>query len=181
MRVALYLVTLFCGLSLSSIVFAQDEHHDHEAGHRHHDAHVHGMATLDLVMDDDKLMMHLKSPLMNFLGFEHQPETEQQKAIYQDMLQQLEMLATLMEVQGSSCKAESIEVEEPFGDSDEAGHADVDVSYFLRCEKPENITELKINLFDVYSNLESLQVQMVLPTGQQQLKLNQQRTSIRIQ
>lgn len=181
MRAAVYLVTLFCGLSLSSIVYAQDEHHDHEAGHRHHGAHVHGMATLDLVMDDDELMMHLKSPLMNFLGFEHQPETEQQKAIYQDMLQQLEMLATLIEVKGSSCKAESIEVEEPFADSDEAGHADVDVSYFLRCEEPENITELKINLFDVYSNLESLQVQMVLPTGQQQLKLNQQRTSIRIQ
>ena len=97
------------------------------------------------------------------------------------MLQQLKMLATLVEVQGSSCIAESIKVEEPFVDNDEAQHADVDVSYFLRCEKPENITGLKINLFDVYSNLESLQVQMVLPTGQQQLKLNQQRTSIRIQ
>ncbi|MBL1459250.1 DUF2796 domain-containing protein [Methylophaga sp.] len=181
MRVAAYLVTLFCSLNLSSIVYAQDKHQDHDAGHRHHGAHVHGMATLDLVMDDHHLMMHLKSPLMNFLGFEHQPETEQQKSIYQDMLQQLKMLATLVEVQGSSCIAESIKVEEPFVDNDEAQHADVDVSYFLRCEKPENITGLKINLFDVYSNLESLQVQMVLPTGQQQLKLNQQRTSIRIQ
>lgn len=181
MRIAAYLVTLFCSLNLSSVVYAQDEHHDHDAGHHHHGAHVHGMATLDLVMDDHELMVHLKSPLMNFLGFEHQPETEQQKSIYQDMLQQLAMLTTLMEVKGSSCKVESIEVEEPFADSDAAGHADVDVSYFLRCEEPENITELKINLFDVYSNLETLQVQMVLPSGQQQLKLNQQRTSIRIQ
>ncbi len=181
MRVAAYLVTLFCSLNLSSIVYAQDKHQDHDAGHRHHGAHVHGMATLDLVMDDHHLMMHLKSPLMNFLGFEHQPETEQQKSIYQDMLQQLKMLATLVEVQGSSCIAESIKVEDPFVDNDETQHTDVDVSYFLRCEKPKNITGLKINLFDVYSNLESLQVQMVLPTGQQQLKLNQQRTSIRIQ
>ena len=77
-------------------------------------------------------------------------------------------------------RPELIEVEDPFASQDEAGHADVDVSYFLRCEQPNEITGLKINFFDIYSNLETLQVQMVIPSGQQQLELNPQRTTLRI-
>lgn len=190
MRIAPYLFSAVCGFAVMPITYAHEEshghkHHEHHEqhqheGHRHHGAHVHGMATLDLVMDGQELMLHLQSPLMNFLGFEHQPETEQQKAIYHDMLQQLEMLDVLLTVEGSTCKAESIEIDEPFDSQGQAGHADLDVSYFVRCEQPDNITGLKINLFDVYNRLETLQVQMVLPTGQQQLELNPQRTTIRI-
>lgn len=182
MRVSAYLISMFFGFNLMAVAYAHEEHdhHEHEDGHRHHGAHVHGMATLDLVMDGQEVMIHLQSPLMNFLGFEHAPETEQQKDIYQDMLQQLERLDTLMEVQGSACVAESIEVEDPFAQQEHAGHADVDVSYFLRCEDPASITGLEINLFDLYNRLETLQVQMVLPAGQQQLELNPQRTTIRV-
>ena len=189
MRVSAYLISVLMGFNLMSIANADEKHHGHEhhghdhhehEGHRHHGAHVHGMATLDLVMDDQELMLHLQSPLMNFLGFEHEPETEQQKAIYQDMLQQLERKNSLLTVEGTTCQAESIEIEDPFANQDEAGHADVDVSYFLRCEQPDKITGLKINLFDLYNRLETLQVQMVLPTGQQQFELNPQRTTIRI-
>lgn len=180
MKVAAYLVTLFCGFNLISTGYAQNEHHDHDEGHRHHGAHVHGMATLDVVMDGQELMMHLKSPLMNFAGFEHQPETEQQKAIYQDMLQQFELIDTMLEVQGASCIVESIEVEDAFATPDEIEHAELEASYFLRCESPQNITGLKINLFDFYNRLEKLQVQMVLPAGQQQLELTPQRTTIRV-
>jgi len=181
MRKTVCCIAMFLGFNLMSVAYAaQDHHHDHDEAHRHHGAHVHGMATLDLVMDGQELMIHLQSPLMNFLGFENQPETEQQKAIYQDMLQQLEMLDVLLTVEGSTCLAESIEIDEPFDHPDEAGHADLDVSYFLRCEQPDKITGLKINLFDMYNRLETLQVQMVLPKGQQQLELNPLRTIIRV-
>lgn len=187
MRIAPYLFSAVCGFGLMPLAYAHEEnhghkhheHHEHE-GHRHHGAHVHGMATLDLVMDGQELMMHLRSPLMNFLGFEHQPETEQQKAIYQDMLQQLERKDSLLTVEGTTCQAESIEIEDPFENLDQEGHADVDVSYFFRCEQADKITGLKINLFDLYNRIETLQVQMVLPNGQQQLELNPQRTTIRI-
>lgn len=138
------------------------------------------MATLDLVMDGEVLMLHLKSPLMTFLGFEYQPETEQQKAIYQAMLQQLEVLEVLLMVEGSTCQAESIGIMDFFANQDEAGHANIDVSYFLRCEQSNESIGLKINLFDIYNSLETLQVQMVLPTGQQQLELNPRRATIRI-
>ena len=96
------------------------------------------------------------------------------------MLKLLERMDSLITIEGSTCEAELIEVEDPFASQDEAGHADVDVSYFLRCEQPNEITGLKINLFDIYSNLETLQVQMVIPSGQQQLELNPQRTTLRI-
>lgn len=190
MRIASFLFSAVCGFGFMPMTYAHEESHDHKhhehhehhehEGHRHHGAHVHGMATLDLVMDGQELMLHLQSPLMNFVGFEHKPETEQQKAIYQDMLQQLDRKDGLLTVEGTTCQAESIEVEDPFATQDETDHADIDVSYFLHCEQADKITGLKINLFDLYNRLETLQVQMVLPSGQQQLELNPQRTTIRI-
>lgn len=182
MRLMHSILSMILGFSLMSVTYADnaDGEHEQHAGHRHHDAHVHGMATLDLVMDGEALMIHLQSPLMNFLGFEHQPETAQQKHIYRDMLQQFELLETLLTVEGASCHAESIEIDDVFANQNEAGHTDIDISYFLRCEQPDKITGLQINLFDIYNRLELLQVQMVLPSGQQQLELNPQRTTLRI-
>ena len=176
-----FFISAILGFGLLPMAQAhQDDHQGHEHAHRHHGAHVHGMATLDLVLDGEEMMMHLQSPLMNFLGFEHAPETEQQQSAYQEMMALLKRLDTLLEVEGADCVAESIDVEDPFDNSESDGHADIDVSYFLRCLAPENITSLKINLFDIYHQLETIEVQMVLPHAQQQLKLNPQRTTIRV-
>jgi hypothetical protein len=47
-----------------------------------HDAHVHGAARLDVVVDGPVLSLQLESPLDNLLGFEHEPrnKAEQDKA-----------------------------------------------------------------------------------------------------
>lgn len=181
MRLTPYLVVMASAINLMSMGHAgTDPHEHHHEGHRHHGAHVHGMATFDLVMDGEELMIQLRSPLMNFLGFEHQPETRQQQSAYQDMLEQLQTLDTLLTVHGSRCQAEFIEVEDPFAEEAAQGHADIDASYFLRCMDAEKVTALEINLFEHYNHLETIEVQMVLPSGQQHLQLTPQQTTIRI-
>jgi hypothetical protein len=51
-----------------------------EAGEqRHHKAHVHGVAQINVALEDDQLYIEFTSPGANIVGFEHQPKTEEQK------------------------------------------------------------------------------------------------------
>lgn len=45
---------------------------------RHAESHVHGAATLALALDGQTISIELESPLYNLVGFEHEPETNQQ-------------------------------------------------------------------------------------------------------
>ena len=47
--------------------------------HRHHDAHVHGIAHLNAAMEGTSLHLEFTSPAANIVGFEHQPRTPEQK------------------------------------------------------------------------------------------------------
>jgi len=55
-----------------------------EDEHREHDAHVHGVSTLNIAVEGDQLVAELSSPAMNIVGFEHQPgNAEQREAVEQ--------------------------------------------------------------------------------------------------
>lgn len=66
-----------------------DHAHDHDHDHAHSDdggdetrsaaAHVHGLAHLGLAVDGDILSVQLDSAFYNLVGFEHAPETAEQK------------------------------------------------------------------------------------------------------
>jgi choline dehydrogenase-like flavoprotein len=49
-----------------------------------HDAHVHGLAALDLAIKGKQLSVHLDSPLANFIGFEHPPGTDAERQLVVD-------------------------------------------------------------------------------------------------
>lgn len=181
MQLTPYFVGMALAINIMSTVHAGTEPHEqHHEGHRHHGAHVHGMATLDLVADGNDVMIHLRSPLINFLGFEHQPATDQQESAYHDLHQQLQTLETLLTAQGAHCQAEDIEIADPFAGTEETLHADMDVSYFLHCDNTEDLAALQVNLFTHYAHLETIEVQMILPSGQQHIQLKPQQTVIRI-
>ncbi len=60
------------------------EHHEHpqqdgESGHRQHGAHVHGEGVVTLVQEGEALVVELKTPAYNLLGFEHAPRSDEQR------------------------------------------------------------------------------------------------------
>ena len=66
-------------LALTSFA-ATAEHHNHhnhaqQTEHQSLDAHVHGLATLNVALDDQQLELQLESPAMNIVGFEYQPNS----------------------------------------------------------------------------------------------------------
>lgn len=54
--------------------------HDHDHGYRQHGVHVHGIAGLNLILEDKQLQLVLDSPAVNLLGFEHRPASDAEHA-----------------------------------------------------------------------------------------------------
>jgi hypothetical protein len=58
-------------------------------GLRHHEAHVHGVARMNVALEGDALFIELISPAANIVGFEHAPRNAEQKAALRNALETL--------------------------------------------------------------------------------------------
>ena len=67
-----------------------------EAEVRQVEAHVHGGATLAIAVDGNSVTAELETPLYNLLGFEHAPETAEQKDAVEKAEKQLSKPDTLI-------------------------------------------------------------------------------------
>ena len=76
-RIALT-ASLLAPLALVAPWVSADEKHGHEHDHekRQHDAHVHGIAALNLALEGQEVHVELDSPAANIVGFEHAPSSE---------------------------------------------------------------------------------------------------------
>lgn len=185
---------LLC-LPLLALPYAQaadHDHHDHDHTHDHEHAHgeqgslgahEHGVATLDLVLEDGILQVDLLSPAMNLLGFEHQPNSDA------DRLKVAELRGALAKPQAlfglpQDCRLEKHELASPLFDApahqhedkhhgEHEGHNDVLASYRFDCSKAKALASLDFSqLFSRYPGTESIQVQLVGPNGQQGVELS---------
>ena len=58
--------------------------------YRHHKAHAHGVAHLNVAVEGNDLYIELFSPAANIVGFEHHPRTEKQKAAVNKAIEKLQ-------------------------------------------------------------------------------------------
>ncbi|QIZ76196.1 ZrgA family zinc uptake protein [Ferrimonas lipolytica] len=103
---ALSLIVLSCSC-LSSGVLAQSG------------AHQHGIAHLNLVQQEGLIEVEVESPLANLVGFEHQPETKQQRQAYATAIKSFEATAQFS-FNGANCKLVEQQLELPFEVADAA-------------------------------------------------------------
>jgi len=169
---------------------ASDHGHDHSHGHDSLDKHQHGLASLDIALDDKRLEIELESPSMNILGFEHQPNTAEQQAqaaAARALLEQPQALFTLPEAAG--CMVKKVEVESPlFGNDDDddmhtdtAGetHSDIDADFDLTCSNPQALDSISLApLFKAFPGMQKIAVQLVGPNGQKGAELTPSSPSI---
>ncbi|MEM6985063.1 MAG: DUF2796 domain-containing protein [Pseudomonadota bacterium] len=66
------------------------------------DPHVHGIATVQIVVDGNELAITLDSPAASLVGFEHAPETDAQHAAVDQMRLQLESFTGAMLINASA-------------------------------------------------------------------------------
>jgi hypothetical protein len=148
--------------------------------HEQHEAHVHGHAELLVAMDARDLEIEFHSPLMNLAGFEHPPRnaSEQQQIMAAGkLLQQAEMLFSLPAEAG--CSLQDLDIELPFHE-DEADthtehtpdiHTDFSGRYRYKCESPAELRQFRVQLFDQFPLIETIQVQVISDHGQHAVEL----------
>jgi len=189
----LLLALPFALLPLATGVAAHSHEHDHAHDHAEHgslDAHEHGAAQLNVVLDGKMLHLQLESPAMNLVGFEHAAKTDADKAKVAAARSQLAEPQALFGLSAGDCQISKQELESPlFADhadthkhkhdhdhdhekSHESEHSDIHAHYSLDCQQPEELKQLNLGeLFKRFPATEKIQVQLIGPNGQQGLEL----------
>jgi hypothetical protein len=145
------------------------------------EAHVHGEASMSIVIDGQDVSVSLMSAMYNITGFEHAPETDDQRKALQTAMTLLDDGAQLFEINSaaqctltSSRHSLSPEEEHPDTDEDEpeAGeshhhnHRDLEADYEFTCERPSKLSSINVRLFEHFGNLQKVNV-VTLYGGQQ--------------
>ncbi|WXL26522.1 DUF2796 domain-containing protein [Ectopseudomonas mendocina] len=173
--------TPFALLPMTLTALAHD--HSHEE-HGSLDAHVHGVAELNVALDGSTLELQLKTPAMNFVGFEHEAESEADKAKVASAKNELSKPVALFGISQGQCTLASQELESPLFEeahahehehehehSDHEGHShahnDIQAHYQLNCQQPDNLKQLDLTeLFKRFPATEKINVQLIGPNGQ---------------
>ncbi|MEB0010240.1 DUF2796 domain-containing protein [Glaciimonas sp. Gout2] len=149
-----------------------------------HEAHVHGVGKLDVAIDGAQITLHLDTPLMNLLGFEHAAKNTKDRAAAQKMALQLRNASKIfVTTPAAECRPISVKLasnaidpillgESPTpatkinATAKAAVHADLDADIVLQCENPHLLKTIDVNLFAKFKGFQKIDVQMVTPKNQ---------------
>lgn len=156
-------------------------------------AHVHGEATLNVVVDGPQLELQLEAPLDSVLGFEHAPRTEAQRQQVRAMAARLRQAQSLFEpTPEAGCSLTSVALASASLPADLLGepataqaagaaqgeHADLDATFRYRCAAPERLRGLASSLQKAFPGIGTLKVHVVGPRGQKAAVFSRGRASV---
>ncbi|MDV6345735.1 DUF2796 domain-containing protein [Nitrosomonas sp. Is37] len=147
-------------------------------GYSSHGAHVHGEAALYIVLDENTLSIELDSPAINLIGFEHEPNNEEQKSAILNAKQTLVSADRLFHFSTTQCSLENVEIEVPYINKHENknhqhhhhetyhDHADFHASYIFQCEQAKDPVSISIKLFSLFPGLQEIKAQWIFQDKQ---------------
>ncbi len=112
-------------------------------------AHTHGVGQMSVVLEASQLRVEVELPLDTLVGFERSPRTDAEREAAR---------ATVTEVDPSL-------LEGPVRPAPH-GHADASVRLLFECGQVAQLGALELVLFEAFSRLVRLEVQIVTPSGQ---------------
>ncbi|NLU13225.1 MAG: DUF2796 domain-containing protein [Gammaproteobacteria bacterium] len=184
---------LFASVALALPLSALADDHQHSLG-----AHVHGLATLDIALENQRLELQLTSPAMNIVGFEYQPTTAADLQSVKTAQSNLSHAAELFVLSpAAQCRLTSVSIDNPLlTESDihehehehehesqptaqiaEHQHSDISAHYQYHCAKPARLNSIDLaGLFKQFSQTEKIQVQLIAGDHQQGAELSANNT-----
>ncbi|WP_263146559.1 DUF2796 domain-containing protein [Pseudomonas sp. RIT-PI-AD] len=174
-------------LPFALLPLSAQAHDPDEDAHGSLGKHEHGVAALNLALEDKTLDIELETPAMNILGFEHAASSDIDKATLAAARTQLERPLELFGIPpAADCALSSHALKSPlFGDAPAAPaheaaeeahpghvHNDIDADYSLACARPDALSGLDLTaFFKRFPETHSLHVQLIGPKGQQGIEL----------
>lgn len=148
--------------------------------------HTHGHMTLDVAIDVQSITLAVESPLENFLGFEHAPDTDVEHKRVADMIAHLDAADQLFQPDpAAACRLSKVELassalgfgtgkkeeyhhhdEEKRHDHADDAHANINVDIVFTCTRATDIRFIDVKLFDVYPRIRTIDVQVAAPRRQ---------------
>ena len=178
---ALALIAMF---GLGSVAYAEGEH-------RELSAHVHGHGTLNIAIEDERVAMELEVPGMDLVGFEHEAETDEQKAAIERAKTKLaEPLSLFKLPKSASCSVSEVKValeggdehdehaEAKHDDDEHSGHTEFHVAYALRCAKPANLTSIAFDYFKSFAGANELTVNVITAKAQNTYEVSRDKPTL---
>lgn len=163
-----------------------------------HEAHVHGVGKLDVALEGNTLSLHLDSPLVNLVGFEHAANSAKDRQAVQAMSKTLRNAAAVFVISAAAgCKASTVKLvsaaldpallgetaAKPAAAGADAhdGHADLDADFVFTCSAPERLQRIDVKLFDAFKGFQSIDVQLVTAKRQGAAKLTPSSATLNLQ
>lgn len=140
-----------------------------------HKAHVHGIASLDVAVDGNMLILHLESPLDGVLGFEHAPGNAKEHAAVVEMRKKLADAGKLFApTTAAQCALASTQVAAPTLEAKvgAGAHGDLDADFAFACARPEDLRGMEVLLFKAFPKMHRIDAQVVSGAGQSAARLN---------
>ncbi len=162
-----------------------------ESTHREHGAHEHGHGVLEVVTEGAELVIALRIPAVNAVGFEHAPSTEQQHRRIEEKIARFRLGERLFVASGAAdCRLVSADAElagmpvehgeahddgehEKDAHSSEAHdkhaketHFELHAEYRFRCASPARLEAIEVGVFDVLDGVEEIEARVVTETFQ---------------
>jgi hypothetical protein len=136
------------------------DHHDH----KEHSPHVHGLATMQMVLSDQAVLVEARVPADTLFGFASAPKTPQQQAMLTKRHKQLKTSAVRFS-EHARCEITEVYWQNPLTDIEHHhNHSDVRIAWHYRCESPERLTHARFEaLFDNWPRLQTVEWEWLLP------------------
>ena len=188
------ILAVVIGMTVSASVLANEEFRSHEA-------HVHGKVEVNIAQDGQELLVEVTAPGADVVGFEHAPETAEQKKVFEQAIAQLNKPEDLFGFNNASCTLKFKSVTNTLeGDHDnheghdhaehdhddheghdhsEGGHGEFTAEYHYQCSDIANLNTVNTQWFSKFSNTKSMTVNLLTDSVQTQEVLNAERVSFR--
>jgi len=159
--------------------------------HRQLGAHIHGHGRLNIAIEDKTMSIELEVPAADIVGFEHEPETPEQKAVLEDAKAKLAAGLSLFtpapaagcvqKMAGVKAEAEHEDAEhEEEHEAHDAGHqhSEFHAEYAFECPSPSQLTSMTFDYFKVFPKAEELDTSLISPKGQASFEVKRDKPSL---
>jgi hypothetical protein len=146
-------------------------------------AHQHGVAQLDVSVEPGRVTLDLQTPLDGLVGFERAPRTDAERARVDAAIAKLRDAAALFRIDSAAgCSLAKVTLDAPVLGVTPAGaaapaapakgeHADLDGHFEFTCKPGVRPAFVEVGLFDAFSGMKRIELQLVLPKGQMKATL----------
>lgn len=153
--------------------------------HRHHEAHVHGGATLSIAFDQLKGKVEFKAASEGVLGFEHEAKSEKDKKKLSDTISTFEASIGSMvkfdESAGCVFVKEKIEMagEEKVHDEHKGEHSDFIANFSVDCKNEIKGTKMTFD-FSQFKGIKDLDVTMLIGDLQKSVEVKRKPVTVEL-